>query len=126
MMKRIVALLLLAFFVCGCATTAQFSRVGGIKKTDFHGIRVYGGPVPVDAQYKNLGEISVEVSGPTILVRLNRGLEEITIKARDLGANAIINWHMTAKFPFATIHSGEAVIFDKFPVAVNDKYFVDK
>ena len=110
----------------GCATTIQFSRVGGIKKTDFHGIRVYRGPLPADLQYKSLGEISVEAKGLTALVRLNSGLEDLTAKAKELGANAVINWHIKTKFPFGDEHGGEAVIFDRFPGVVNDKYFVDK
>lgn len=107
-------------FIAGCATTNQFSRVGGTKNADLHGIRIYNGQPPTEFPYQSLGVISADGHGPFILARLDNALENLTLKAKDLGANAIINWKIKPQFGWAMKVEGEAVVFEKFPNATND------
>lgn len=118
-MKRIGLGLVMILWFAGCATMpTEFTRIAGLTRTNFHGIRVYCGPVPEDFSYKSLGTISARERGWFSLQRYNEGLEAITLKAKEMGANAIIKWKQTEDS-----QEGEAVVFDKFPSVLADRNF---
>lgn len=114
-----VAFLVSLMFLSGCAT-AQFSRVRGTVHAELHDIRVYNSQPPAEFPYRSLGLISAEGYGSFTLARLDNALEKLTLIARNMGANAIINWKIVPKFGFSIEMEGEAVFFDQFPNVHND------
>lgn len=117
---RKILVFILCLILAGCSTTQTFSRVRGTKWAKLNGIRIYNSQPPTEYSFKSLGVVSAQGKGITTLVRLDDGLVKITLKAKELGANAIINWKIIARFGWVMDMEGEAVFFDKFPSALND------
>lgn len=118
--KATIIYVFLPLFIIGCASSQSFVRIRGTKNADLHGIRVYQKNPPENYPYKSLGFISAEGHGAFAVMRLDHGLEDLTLKAMDLGANAIINWRIKQTFGWVLHMEGEAVIFDYLPPTPND------
>lgn len=118
--KTIIICIFLSIFIFGCASSQSFVRIRGTKNADLHGIRVYQKAPPENYPYKSLGFIYAEGQGAFTLMRLDNALENLTLKARELDANAIINWRIKPRFGWVLHMEGEAVIFDTFPLVPND------
>lgn len=113
---RIILILLIAPLVfLGCASLPKFSRVGGTKNADLHGIRIYNGQPPVKYPYERLGLVRADGHGAFTMMRLDHALENLSITAKEMGANAIINWRIVPRFGWVIQMEGEAVIFEEYP-----------
>ena len=88
-----------------------FYRFEWVKDTDFNGIKVYVGKPPVEAHYKSLGVLSMDGHGSSVEAMITNLISNLTARASNMGANAIINW--TIRGGGATVKGeGEAVIFE--------------
>lgn len=118
--RALVICILLTTFLFGCVSSRNFVRIRGTENADLHGIRVYQNIPPENYSYENLGFISAEGHGAFTLMRMDRALENLTLKAQELGANAIINWRIKPTFGWTVQMEGDAVIFDIFPTTTNE------
>lgn len=101
--------------VSGCATPS-FARVGAFARTS--PIPLYIGTPPPEYPYRSLGPVAGlhrPVWGEGSIVTFTKVMEDLGNRARDLGANAVINVtrgeYRQGFFRF----DGEAVVFERLP-----------
>lgn len=113
-MKKIIFLLMILVLAAGCASSSKFARIYGTKNVNLHDIKVYRSEPPETIRYKSLGTITATGSGAFTLVQFDNALANLTLKAKDMGANGVIKWR-TRSGVFSVTMDGEAVIFEEFP-----------
>lgn len=110
-----ISLLLFCYRIQPCLAGEKFQQVGGTRQADLHGIKVFQGRPPSHYPYTSVGEVEAKGTGAFALQKLDDGFEKLTLKARTMGANAIIEWRTFGFLSFNMNMKGEAVIFEEVP-----------
>lgn len=105
-------------FLSGCAVSSRFiDRSTGISENSIdaiHGVRLYDGELPLYIEYQFLGKVEGTGESWEVVKQLFEARQNAVMKAKALGANALINTDVAA-VKRRMLYRGEAVKMEEYP-----------